>query len=214
MKLAVLKAPRRDVAPKAPAPKMENLSDVLTTIRAMVANGGDGPVTIEDVLNTVGRRAYGPLLLAVGVIGVSPLTAIPGATWAVALITLLIAGQMAFGMTRPWLPATFLRASAPRKALATFIDGALPIAARVDKFVRPRAIFLVRPPFVTLVALCCVAAALITIPLGFVIFAPIVPCLAIVLFGLGMTAHDGMLLTIGVALMAAAAWLATLLWPF
>ncbi len=58
-----------------------------------------------------------------------------------------------------------------------FIDGAL----------TPRLTFLARPPFANLVALMCIGAALITFPRGLI---PLAPGLAVVFFGLGMTAHD------------------------
>jgi hypothetical protein len=53
---------------------------------------------------------------------------------------------------------------------------------------------------VTLVALCVAAAALITFPLSLIPFAPLAPGLAVVLFGLGMTARDGLWLSLGMAL--------------
>jgi hypothetical protein len=52
------------------------------------------------------------------------------------------------------------------------------------------------------------AAALITLPLSFVPLAPLAPGIAVVLFGLGMTARDGLWLAIGVVLTAAAFLLA------
>jgi hypothetical protein len=58
------------------------------------------------------------------------------------------------------------------------------------------------------VALFCIAAALITFPLGLIPLAPIVPGLAVVFFGLGMTAHDGLWLSLGMLVLGAAFWLA------
>lgn len=68
--------------------------------------------------------------------------------------------------------------------------------------------FLAAPPFVTPVALCVAAAALATFPLSFIPFAPLAPGIAVVLFGLGMTARDGVCLSLGMALTAGAFWLA------
>lgn len=64
------------------------------------------------------------------------------------------------------------------------------------------------PFFVNIVALCVCAAALITFPLSLIPFAPFAPGIAIVLFGMGMTARDGVWLSVGIALTAAALWLA------
>ena len=67
--------------------------------------------------------------------------------------------------------------------------------------------FLSKPPFVNLVAVMCLLAALITFPLGLIPFAPLAPGLAVVFFGLGMVARDGLWLALGSAATAAAFWL-------
>ncbi len=59
-----------------------------------------------------------------------------------------------------------------------------------------------------LIALFCIAAALITFPLGLIPFAPLAPGLAVVFFGLGMTARDGLWLTLGAVALGGAIWLA------
>ena len=55
-----------------------------------------------------------------------------------------------------------------------------------------------------------IGAALITIPLGLIPFGPFVPSLAIVIFGLGMTARDGLILLLGLLGSGTAAYFA---WP-
>jgi hypothetical protein len=61
---------------------------------------------------------------------------------------------------------------------------------------------------VNLVALLCIAAALITFPLSFIPFAPFFPTVAVLFFGLGMVARDGLWLSLGIAFVAGAFWLA------
>jgi hypothetical protein len=75
-------------------------------------------------------------------------------------------------------------------------------------WLRPRWTALTQPPFVNLIALLVIAAALVTIPLGLIPFAPLAPGLAIVLFGLGMTARDGLWLALGAVVFGGALWLA------
>jgi hypothetical protein len=72
----------------------------------------------------------------------------------------------------------------------------------------PRLRFLSKPPFVNLVALACVGAALATFPLGLVPLAPLIPGLAVVAFGLGMVAQDGVWLLVGMVGVGGALWLA------
>ncbi|MGE0740203.1 MAG: exopolysaccharide biosynthesis protein [Hyphomonadaceae bacterium] len=160
-------------------------------------------VKLGVLLSAVGRRSYGPLLLIVGLFAISPATIVPGMTSVTALIILLIALQMAVGLKRPWLPKRVLDIRVPRRALFQFLDRARPKLERIDGWLEPRLEILSRPPFVNLVALCVAAAALVTFPLSLIPFAPLAPGIAVVLFGLGMTARDGLWLSFGVVLTAA-----------
>lgn len=158
-------------------------------------------IRLGVLLSAVGRRSYGPLLLLLGLIAISPATVLPFATTIVAAITLLIAAQMALGLKRPWLPKAVLDIRVPRRAFFAFLDRARPIAERLDGvWLRQRFTFMTVPLFVNLVALCVCAAALITFPLSIIPFAPLAPGIAIVLFGLGMTARDGLWLFAGIVL--------------
>lgn len=150
-------------------------------------------VTVEDLLNAVGRRAFGPLLLLLGFISISPLTVVPGATWLVALLTLLIAVQVAVGFQRPWLPRKALDTSFPRSALVKGVDAMHQSAYAIDQLLKPRLCFLTAPPFIQLIALIAIAAALITFPLGLVPFGPVLPGLAVMFIGLGVTSRDGVM---------------------
>ena len=78
-------------------------------------------VTIADLLNAVGRRAYGPVLLLLGFISISPLSIVPGANWLIALVTLIFALQIVIGLKYPWLPRRALDFSFPRKHLVSGI---------------------------------------------------------------------------------------------
>jgi hypothetical protein len=196
--------------PERSAAHPDGLADVLDELSYNVNRDSslDG-IRLGVLLSAVGRRSYGPLLLLTGLIAVSPLTVLPFTTSIVAAITLLIAAQMALGLKRPWLPRQVLDIRVPRKAFFALLDRARPVVEELDgAILRQRWSFMTVPIFVNLVALCVCAAALITFPLSLIPFAPLAPGIAIVLFGLGMTARDGVWLAIGIALTAAAFWLA------
>ena len=186
--------------------KVERLSDILDRI-AHRADGA-GALTLGDLISAVGRRSYGPLLLFIGVFAISPITAIPGLTWVAAVLTLVIAGQMALGMRRIWLPRRVLATPLPRGLVSRSAAAGQRWAKGIDHVFRPRLLFMSQPPFVTIVALCCIAAALVTFPLGFIPFGPLAPSAAVVLFGLGMAARDGLWLLAGMGLIAGTIWLA------
>jgi hypothetical protein len=52
------------------------------------------------------------------------------------------------------------------------------------------------------VALLCIVAALVTFPLGLIPLAPVLPGVAIVLMGIGLTARDGVFLILSTLAMA------------
>lgn len=193
-----------------PDPEADTLSEVLDEISSTVDEENAPPrMTLGELLGAVGRRSYGPLLLVIGLFAISPATIMPGMTWLTAALTLLIAGQMALGREHPWLPRWALNANAPRSMVRLSVRKARGWSGRIDGLLRARLTFLARPPFVNVIALMCVLAALITFPLGLIPFAPLAPGLAIVFFGLGMVAHDGLWLALGAGAVGAAFWLAT-----
>ncbi|MEL7128178.1 MAG: exopolysaccharide biosynthesis protein [Pseudomonadota bacterium] len=179
-------------------PEIRNLRTLLNSLTTCT----DGEtVTVEDLLNAVGRRAFGPLLLLLGFIAISPLTVVPGASWLVALLTLLIAAQVVLGLSRPWVPKRALEVSFPRTALVTGVDAMQGTAHVVDQLLKPRFVFLTAPPFIQLTAVIAIAAALVTFPLGLVPFGPLLPGIAVLFIGLGLTARDGVMVLIASAAM-------------
>lgn len=114
--------------------KVNNLSSLLHSLET---NTEGDTVTVRAMLNAVGRRSYGPILLLLGFLALSPLTIIPGATWLVAILTLLIAGQILIGRSYPWIPSRFLKIEFPRGALLQGIKLADPYVSQVDRFLKP-----------------------------------------------------------------------------
>lgn len=185
-----------------------NLEDVLDEIAAKCDNDSTpDTLTLDEILESVGRRSYGPLLLVIGLFAISPATILPGMTWFAAALTLLVAGQMALGRPRIWLPKKALQAQLPRDAVRSGVEKGRWAAKVIDKLLKPRLTVLSKPPFVNLVALMVIAAALITFPLGLIPLAPLAPGLAVVFFGLGMVARDGLWLALGTAVIAGTIWL-------
>lgn len=195
----------------ARAADVHNLSSLLDVLQGKIdddnRNGGDDKLTLREVLEVIGRRAYGPLLLIIGLISVSPATLIPGSTWLLAVVTLLVAVQMILHKDTPWMPKKALEMELSEDKLGKFIQASRGVARTVDKVVKPRLEFLAQPPWVMLIALLCIAAALVTFPLGLIPIAPLLPGLAVTLFGLGVTARDGVLLSVGAIIMGVSTWL-------
>ena len=61
-------------------------------------------IFLSTILETVGSRSFGPLLLMAGVILASPLSGIPGMPTTMGVLVLLIAVQLLFDRKHFWLP--------------------------------------------------------------------------------------------------------------
>lgn len=197
------------------------VTNLRTLLHSLVLNTEGDDVTVRQLLTAVGRRAYGPVLLLLGFIAVSPLTIIPGANWFVATVTLIFALQIVIGRKTPWLPKRALDFSFKRNLLVQGVGASEKYAYMVDALVRPRLHFLTEPPFVQVVGLICVLASLITYPLGLVPLGPLLPGLTVLLFGLGLTARDGVVVLLATLSLVAAMFIVFHmlpqlfgLWPF
>jgi hypothetical protein len=189
-------------------PPVENLSGLLDRLCDLFGDGAEErSVSVQALLNAIGARAFGPMILAIGLFAISPITYIPGTTWASSLAALLIAGQLAIGWKTPWLPKGALEATFSTQLLLKSARLMRPWATRVDRLVKPRLAFLAAPPFANLFAVLCVLAALTCFPLGLIPFAPTAPSFAIALIGLGLTAKDGVVLLASSAPVAIGLWL-------
>lgn len=138
-------------------------------------------------------------MVILGAISISPLTIVPGGNWIIAAITLIFTSQIVIGLEYPWLPARLLDFRFRREHLVKGTKGARVWAEVFDRLLAPRLLFLTRKPFLQVIALICVFAALITFPLGLVPFGPVLPGLTILIFGLGLMARDGVVVLLATA---------------
>jgi hypothetical protein len=197
------------------------VTNLRSLLHSLVLNTEGDDVTVRQLLTAIGRRAYGPVLLLLGFVSISPLTIIPGANWFMATVTLIFALQIVVGRKTPWLPKRTLDFSFKRDLLIQGVAASEKYAYMLDALVRPRLHFLTESPFVQIVGVFCVLVSLTTYPLGLVPLGPLLPGLTILLFGLGLTARDGF-----VVLLAALSFVAAMfivfhmlpqligLWPF
>lgn len=186
-------------------------SDGLTAILEGLKSGtSGGEVTLGHLLDTLDTRSYGPLLLLPALIAVAPTGAIPGMSIFTGSIIGLLALQMLAGRRHPWLPARLERFAFPRERLVSIVDAVLPWARRIERLLSERLRFLFAPPADRLIALACAVLAAMMFPLALLPFAVALPGTAIILFALGLTMKDGLLVLLGYGLTMAAA--ALVLW--
>ena len=150
-------------------------------------------VSVACMLQATGERSFGPMILLLGLLVLSPLSGIPGLPTAVAVAVALITVQLLLGRRHFWLPRWFLRRKVPGKrfdqALGVLLRGARPI----DRMVKPRLRWLTRGPAFYLCALLCLMIALSMPPLELIPFANSLAGAALSCLGLSLIARDGLL---------------------
>lgn len=177
-----------------------NLEQLLDRIDS-AARGRDR-VSLKRILEAIGSRSFGPLLLLAGMILVSPLSGIPGTATTMAVVVLLSAVQLVAGRNHFWLPAWLLRRSVARKRLDKALIVLRPHVRTIDGWLRPRFSFLVRRTGTHLTALLCIVIALGLPAMELVPFSASSAGAALTVFGLSLVFRDGLLALFAYAISA------------
>ena len=172
-------------------PEIHKLDELLDRLEE--ATEASDEVTLGAILDEVGRRSFGPLLLLAGLVVLAPIIGdIPGMPTVTGVFVLLIAAQLLFGREHFWLPKWLLERSVAAEKLRKVVGKWLrPPARFVDRLLRPRLTYLVRPTRVYAVA--CIAIALVMPIMEVVPFSANLAGAALTAFGLALIAHDGLL---------------------
>jgi hypothetical protein len=164
-----------------PREKREALSDVL---RELCADGSDETlITIGEIVQRFGRRAFGALLFIFAIPNALPLP--PGSSSILGLPLILLAPQVAVGVRRPWLPKFIDRRHVKASDLQRMLGAIIPRLEAVEKLSRPRLTFMFGPVGDRVIGVVCTLLALVLIlpiPLGNLAPAICVGALALALF--------------------------------
>jgi hypothetical protein len=159
----------------------------------------DERMTLGNMVEAVEGRGFGPILLVPALIVVLPTGAIPGVPTICAVLTVLVAAQLAVGKRHPWLPRRLRHAAISRHKFQTARRKAQPVIHYIDRFIYPRLSVLASPPAPRLIALLAILLAVIMPPLELVPFAVFLPGFALLLLALGLSVQDGVLILVGLA---------------
>lgn len=170
-----------------------SLAEMLDRIGDAEPDAGD-QVSLDAVLDVVGRRSFGPLLVAAGVIILVPLVGdIPGVPVLVGLVVLLVSVQLLFRREHIWLPRWMLKRSVAREKLCKGLGWLRRPARFVDRLLRPRLTVLTRGPAIYVIGATCILVAAATPAMEFVPFSATIAGAVLTAFGLALIAHDGAL---------------------
>ncbi len=172
----------------------------------------DGEMSAQDALDEFAGRLFGPLLVVPGLVTLSPLGVIPMVPTIMGVWVVLVAGQKLAGRKYPWLPGVIADRSVDADKFRESMEKFRPWADWIDKFTKPRLTWLVTGPGKYVLAALCILLALTLPPLEFLPWACAAPGGAILLIGLAITAHDGLLALIAVGLSLLALFLVSQAW--
>ncbi|MCR5879987.1 exopolysaccharide biosynthesis protein [Phenylobacterium sp. J367] len=181
--------------------RTRDLQEVLDDLDK-AANSNGARVSVGEILDTVGKRSFGPLLLVAGLAGMTPVSAIPTVPSLIAVITLLVAVQLLLGRESVWVPRMIEKLSVRATALRKTVHASQRPVRVVDRLTRPRLAVFTKPWADKLVAAICVLLALCTPPLELLPFVAFFPSLAIFTFGLALVVRDGLLVILALAISA------------
>lgn len=180
-----------------------NLSELLARLHQSVENRNQ--VSVGLVVDTVGRRSFGPLLLIVGLIILSPLSGIPGAPTALSVLLLIVALQLLMGRRDFYIPKWLRRRSVRQAAVTRALRWSEKPAVAVDKVLRPRWTQLTDRTGGVVIALCCLVMSISTPLMELVPFSASAAGLVLTLFGLSLVFRDGLMALIALVMYSAVA---------
>ena len=184
--------------------EFQSLQDLLKRIREISQNKED--ISVGEILETVGGRSYGPLLLIAGLVTLAPVIGdIPGIPTILGAIVFLFSAQLLYGKEHFWLPKFLLNRSVSGKKLKKGIEWLESPARLIDKLLKPRFTLLVKDTAVYVIALMCLLIASVMPIMEFVPFSANAAGAALTVFGLALIARDGLLLLLALLLTAAIA---------
>ena len=173
----------------------------LSCLLREIATPAHGKITVEEIVQRFGRRAFGGILFAFSIPNLLPLP--PGSSSVLGLPLVLGAPQLMVGSDHLWLPRSVGTKGVDRAALSKGFDKLLPRLAKLERLLAPRLGWLFGTWGDRVVGLVCTLLALVLIlpiPLG-----NLLPALAIALMSLGLMQRDGIVLLLGYATAAVSA---------
>lgn len=160
-------------------------------------------VSLGLALQVIGRRSFGSVLLAAGLITLAPLIGdIPGVPTIMGIVVVLTAGQMLFGQDRLWLPDTLLDRSVSREKLDAALGWLRPAARVLDRVIGPRFEAILASGGGRAIAAVCFLIGAVMPVLEVIPFSATVAGILLTLLSLALVTRDGLLALITLILSA------------
>lgn len=184
---------------QAPPSLADNLKPLLDTDK--------DEVSVDEIVARVERHeGLAPVVSVLTLPVLIPMP--PGVSMVLALPLLFAAPQMMIGRKDLWLPKALACRAIDRDKLQKGVKRILPWVQRLERVVKPRLTFLTGHAGAVLAgAVCTLMAVVLVLPLP---FANLFPGLTVLMVSLGLTRRDGLVVILGLVLLAVAA--AAIIW--
>src|SRR4051812_21220119 len=150
------------VSPDADAEPRRRFSEILSDLASRPA----AAVSLGDVLDAFGDRAFGALMLVFAAPNMLPLP--PGLSAVLGAPLLFVTAQLMLGRPTLWMPVFVRRQSIPRDFFALLTTKLSPLLRRTERILRPRLTLLLHPiPERIVGAACLLLAIILFLPIPF-----------------------------------------------
>lgn len=124
--------------PTPPAPTQTQLASArLSEVLVDLAQRTAGRVSVGDLLDAFGQRAFGALIAVFAAPNALPVV-IPGLSLIVGVPLMILTLQMAIGRPEPWLPAAVAERSFAARDFQRLVTAMIGPLRRLERFLRPR----------------------------------------------------------------------------
>lgn len=168
-------------------------------------------VSLRDVIQSLGHRSFGFILLLFALPNSLPIVGVPGVSTITGLPLLFVALQMMLGQERIYLPRWLGERSLKRSSLEKVIHTLAPWLKKIERLLKPRLDILSRGWVERILGAVCALLAfflILPIPLG-----NLLPGLGILFIALGVIERDGLCVLIGLVFgVASGFYLSGILW--
>jgi hypothetical protein len=177
---------------------LRKLSDEL---HALAGKFCEHPVTLREVMETLGARASGLTIIILALPFCSPIS-IPGLSVPFGVVIVVLGTCYVLGRP-PWLPRRLLAVTLPPKFFRAVLEGASKFIGWIERKLRPRWPWLTGSTALMRAhgVMVCLGGMLLLLPLGGIPFTNTLPALVVVIGTLGMMERDGAAVAVAYSLM-------------
>ncbi len=153
-----------------------------------------GPrLTLGEIVDAFGERGFGALILIIALVSLFPWP--PGSKAILSVPMILLSLELAFQRDRVWLPGWTLNRSLPRQTFARAVGRIMKPVRFVERLSKPRMPWLTGEVADVVTGLTCVfLAVMLALPVP---FGDLLPCLTLIVLGLGIMQRDGVAILLG-----------------